>query len=189
MIYLSKFMQIVQKKVILNDIKYNDDEKMFCLISCIEIECNIKLKDEYLKDFSRFLIFMKSDINYYLLHYIQFVNKNKIYKDIYDSLNLNIKNYENKIRKNLIKFYFDFDFHNYKIINLIIKYGFNFSNGNDDIQMILNQFISKYSKKFSLCEGKDVEKIFIYFFNRENILYGKENISFFKFPSNNHQIL
>ena len=148
LIFLSKFMQTVQQEVILNDIKYNDGEKMFCLMSCIEITNNQKENPK---------------------NFIPIINQ-----------------YESKVRNSLTKFYFDYDFYNDLIIKLIIKYntGIIFNDGNNDVQTILSEFISKYSKKFALSKEKssnNIEKEICDFFEQENILYSEEHILLFKF--------
>ena len=188
LIFLSKFMQTVQQEVILNDIKYNDGEKMFCLMSCIEIDNDVKLKEEYLKGSSRILNFVKPDINYYLLQCIKLINKkntknnynhNKDNPKILISL---INQYESKIRNSLTKFYFDYDFYNELIIRLIMKYVSGYDN-NDNAQNILNDYLLKYSKRFSLNKEKDnhIENEICNFFENENILYENEHVYLFKF--------
>ena len=184
LIYLSKFMQTVQQEVILNDIKYNDGEKMFCLMSCIEIDNDVKLKEEYLKGSSRVLNFVKPDINYYLFQCVRIINKNNNQKDNFKNIIPIIDQYESKIRNSLTKFYFDYDFYNDLINKLIIKYIANYSEGNDNPQSILNEYILKYSKRFYLSKEKDssnIEKEISDFFHNENILFEKEHISLFKF--------
>ena len=188
LVYLSKFMQTVQQEVILNDIKYNDGEKMFCLMSCIEIDNDVKLKEEYLKGSSRILNFVKPDINYYLLQCIKLINNfnNNNKKDYTKNLIPIINQNESKIRNSLTKFYFDYDFYNDLIIKLIIKYNTEiiFNDGNNDIQTILSEYISKYSKKFALSKEKssnNIEKEICDFFEQENILYSEEHILLFKF--------
>jgi hypothetical protein len=184
LVYLSKFMQTVQQEVILNDIKYNDGEKMFCLMSCIEIDNEVKLKEEYLKGSSRILNFVKPDINYYLLQCIKLITNNQ--KENPKNFIPIINQYESKVRNSLTKFYFDYDFYNDLIIKLIIKYntGIIFNDGNNDVQTILSEFISKYSKKFALSKEKssnNIEKEICDFFQQENILYSEEHILLFKF--------
>ena len=186
LIYLSKFMQTVQQEVILNDIKYNDGEKMFCLMSCIEIDNDVKLKEEYLKGSSRVLNFVKPDINYYLLQCVRIINKNNN-KDNCKNLIPIINQYESKIRNSLTKFYFDYDFYNDLINKLIIKYIANNTEGNDNVQNIVNEYIFKYSKRFYLSKEKDssnIEKEISDFLHNENILFEKEHISLFKFLFN-----
>ena len=185
LVYLSKFMQTVQQEVILNDIKYNDGEKMFCLMSCIEIDNDVKLKEEYLKGSSRILNFVKPDINYYLLQCIKLINNfnNNNKKDYTKNLIPIINQNESKIRNSLTKFYFDYDFYNELIIKLIIKYITNSSEGNGNIQNILNDYITKFSKKFSLSKEKDnnIEKEICDYLDLEKVLYGYEHIFLFKF--------
>ena len=185
LVYLSKFMQTVQQEVILNDIKYNDGEKMFCLMSCIEIDNDVKLKEEYLKGSSRILNFVKPDINYYLLQCIKLINNfnNNNKKDCTKNLIPIINQNESKIRNSLTKFYFDYDFYNELIIKLIIKYITNSSEGNGNIQNILNDYITKFSKKFSLSKEKDnnIEKEICDYLDLEKVLYGYEHIFLFKF--------
>lgn len=42
LIYFSKFIQTIQQEVILNDIKFNDGEKMFCIMGCLNVDEDIK---------------------------------------------------------------------------------------------------------------------------------------------------
>ena len=110
-----------------------------------------------------------------------FNNNNK--KDYTKNLIPIINQNESKIRNSLTKFYFDYDFYNELIIKLIIKYITNSSEGNGNIQNILNDYITKFSKKFSLSKEKDnnIEKEICDYLDLEKVLYGYEHIFLFKF--------
>ena len=184
LIYLSKFMQTIQQEVILNDIKYNDGEKMFCLMSCIEIDNNIKIKEEYLKGSSRLLNFVKPDVNYYLKQFIKLFNNNSNENNLIKNYISIINHYETKIRGKLTKFYFDYDFYNHLFIKLIFKYISDDKN-EENFQNIFNEYIIKFSNLFSLNKEKYstsmIENEICEFFDKNNILYEKEHINLFKF--------
>ena len=193
LIYLSKFMQTIQQEVILNDIKYNDGEKMFCLMSCIEIDNDIKLKEEYLKGSSRLLNFVKPDVNYYLKQCFTLFNNTSNENNSIKNYTSIINQYETKIRGTLTKFYFDYDFYNHLFIKLVFKNISDEKNENN-FKNIFNEYIIKFSNLFSLNKEKysfsNIEYEICEFFDKNNFLYEKEHINLFKYlikeSSNNH---
>ena len=80
LIFFSKFIQTIQQEVILNDIKFNDGEKMFCIMGCLNVDNEIKAKCEDLKGSSRILNFIKPDIEFYIKASYKLYN-NKEMKD------------------------------------------------------------------------------------------------------------
>ena len=112
LIYFSKFIQTIQQEVILNDIKFNDGEKMFCIMGCLNVDDEIKKKCEYLKGSSRLLNFIKPDIDYYIRTTFKLLNNQEI-KSINLKKNIDsLLKYEQIIRNKLNGFYFDYDFYN-----------------------------------------------------------------------------
>ena len=203
LIVLSKFMQTIQQEVILNDIKYNDGEKMFCLMSCIEIDKNIKNKEEALKGSSRLLNFIKPDIEYYIKNSLKFNNEVNSADNIKVIINILLK-YEGILRNGLKKFYFDFDFYNMLIIKIIMFK----TKKNSESKVNINSFIVNYCKSFgnyfnnnnnnnnnnkdnsinnSLTNNNNINnnnnKDIINYFENNNILYNKECIELYNYLS------
>ena len=195
LIYFSKFIQTIQQEVILNDIKFNDGEKMYCIMGCLNVDDDIKKKCEYLKGSSRLLNFIKPDIDFYMKTTYKLYN-NKEIKSI--SLKKNIEGllkYEQIIRNKLNGFYFDYDFYNeyiHYLVDALPKN--NFYNNKDKVeknendgnyQELFNNFLKYYSDKFlsspNNTESGINENIFINYFNEKNIIYNKEIIELFKY--------
>ena len=195
LIFFSKFIQTIQQEVILNDIKFNDGEKMFCIMGCLNVDNEIKTKCEYLKGSSRILNFIKPDIEFYIkASYKLYNNKdmnNTGYKKNIDSL----MKYEQIIRNKLNGFYFDYDFYNEYINYLVNNLGKNKDKEKekekDDIiennyENIFNNFLTYYSDKFLSTPNNSRnntfnENIFINYFNENNILYNKEILELYTY--------
>ena len=193
LIYFSKFIQTIQQEVILNDIKFNDGEKMFCIMGCLNVDEDIKKKCEYLKGSSRLLNFIKPDIDFYIrTSYKLFTNQEikgiKVKKNI-DSL----LKYEQIIRNKLNGFYFDYDFYN-EYINYLVEAlpKNNFyekekdknDNKESNYEDLFINFLKYYSDKFLSSPNNtksNNENIFINYFNEKNIIYSKEIIELFKY--------
>ena len=190
LIFFSKFIQTIQQEVILNDIKFNDGEKMFCIMGCLNVDNDIKTKCEDLKGSSRILNFIKPDIEFYIKTSYKLYN-NKDMKDSAYKSNLEaMMKYEQIIRNKLNGFYFDYDFYNEYInylVNNLKKYN---DKEKDDIleknfEEIFNNFLIYYSDKF-LSTPDDTknninENIFINYFTENNILYNKEILELYKY--------
>ena len=199
LIYFSKFIQTIQQEVILNDIKFNDGEKMYCIMGCLNVDDDIKKKCEYLKGSSRLLNFIKPDIDFYMKITYKLYN-NKEIKGI--NLKKNIEGllkYEQIIRNKLNGFYFDYDFYNeyiHYLVDALPKN--NFYNNKDkdkdkddknenenNYQELFNNFLKYYSDKFLSTPNNTSnginENIFINYFNDKNIIYNKEIIELFKY--------
>ena len=197
LIYFSKFIQTIQQEVILNDIKFNDGEKMFCIMGCLNVDDDIKKKCEYLKGSSRLLNFIKPDIDFYMR--ITF----KLYKN-QEIQNINLKKniesllkYEQIIRNKLNGFYFDYDFYNEyinHIVDVLPKNNFYENNkdkneskdkNENDYEELFINFLKYYSNKFlstpNNTESSINENLFINYFNEKNIIYNKEIIELFKY--------
>ena len=192
LIFFSKFIQTIQQEVILNDIKFNDGEKMFCIMGCLNVDNEIKAKCEDLKGSSRILNFIKPDIEFYIKASYKLYN-NKEMKDIGYKKNLEaLMKYEQIIRNKLNGFYFDYDFYN-EYINYLVN---NLNKNNEkekekeevidkNYEEIFNNFLIYYSDKF-LCSPYNTknnlnENIFINYFTEKNILYNKEIIDLYKY--------
>jgi hypothetical protein len=186
LIYFSKFIQTIQQEVILNDIKSNEGEKMFCLMGCINVDDNIKMKSECLKGSSRILNFIKPDIDFYLnislkMHKNSNKNNNndKLIKKLADIL---LKK-EQIIRDKLKGFYFDFDYFN-EFINHILKSKVrNLINIDDKLEDIFISFIDAYSNRFlAKNENNSIEdNIIIKYFESKNIIMDNERLQFIKY--------
>ena len=193
LIYFSKFIQTIQQEVILNDIKFNDGEKMFCIMGCLNVDDDIKKKCEYLKGSSRLLNFIKPDIDFYMRTTYKLYNNKEI-----KTLNLkkNIESllkYEQIIRNKLNGFYFDYDFYN-EYINYLVealpKNNFYNDKEKDDknensYENLFANFLKYYSDKFLSSPNNSQtainENIFINYLNEKNIIYNKEIIELFKY--------
>ena len=193
LIYFSKFIQTIQQEVILNDIKFNDGEKMFCLMGCLNVDDDIKKKCEYLKGSSRLLNFIKPDIDFYMRTTYKLYNNQEI-KPLFLKKNIDsLLKYEQIIRTKLNGFYFDYDFYN-EYINYIVdalsKSGFYKDKDKNDknetnYEELFTKFLKFYSNKFLSSPNNtqlDInENIFINYFNEKNIIYNKEIIELFKY--------
>ena len=192
LIYFSKFIQTIQQEVILNDIKFNDGEKMFCIMGCLNVDNDIKTKCEDLKGSSRILNFIKPDIEFYIkASYKLYNNKNMKdtgYKKHIDAL----MKYEQIIRNKLNGFYFDYDFYNEYINYLVNNLGKNNEKNKDkediienNYENIFNNFLTYYSDKFlstpNNTKSNINENIFINYFTENNILYNKEILELYKY--------
>ena len=191
LIYFSKFIQTIQQEVILNDIKNNEGERMFCLMGCINVDDNIKNKCECLKGSSRILNFIKPDIDFYfniyfkLHHYLNDTknfdnNKNNNNKYLNDIL---LKK-EQVIRDKLKGFYFDFDYFNEYLIYIIkTKCRNNLIKLDGKLEDIFINFIDKYSNKFLGINNKNYieDNIIIKYFDNNKILVDNDRIQFFKY--------
>ena len=189
LIYFSKFIQTIQQEVILNDIKLNEGEKMFCLMSCLNVEDNIKIKSECLKGSCRILNFIKPDIELYLnisfrlykySNQIQNINNSdKINKNLTEIL---LKN-EQVIRDKLNGFYFDFDYFNEFLIYLLKTKPGSITNINNKLDNIFISFLDLYCNKFignSDKNGLD-EHLIIKYFENKKIIVDNERIQLFKY--------
>ena len=192
LIYFSKFIQTIQQEVILNDIKFNDGEKMFCIMGCLNVDDDIKKKCEYLKGSSRLLNFIKPDIDFYIRTTFKLYNNQEI-KNINLKKNIDsLLKYEQIIRNKLNGFYFDYDFYN-EYINYLVdalpKNNFYEKDKKDNIEInyedLFNNFLKYYSDKFLSSPNNTQtsinENIFINYFNEKNIIYNKEIIELFKY--------
>ncbi len=192
LIYFSKFIQTIQQEVILNDIKFNDGEKMFCIMGCLNVDDEIKKKCEYLKGSSRLLNFIKPDIDYYIRTTFKLLNNQEI-KSINLKKNIDsLLKYEQIIRNKLNGFYFDYDFYN-EYINYLVdalpNHNFyekdNKDNPDKNYEELFTNFLKYYSDKFlsspNNSQPSNNENIFINYFNEKNIIYNKEIIELFKY--------
>ena len=192
LIYFSKFIQTIQQEVILNDIKFNDGEKMFCIMGCLNVDDDIKKKCEYLKGSSRLLNFIKPDIDFYIRTTFKLYNNQEI-KNINLKKNIDsLLKYEQIIRNKLNGFYFDYDFYN-EYINYLVdalpKNNFYEKDKKDNIEInyedLFTNFLKYYSDKFLSSPNNTQtsinENIFINYFNEKNIIYNKEIIELFKY--------
>ena len=181
LVYFSKFIQTIQQEVILNDIKFNDGEKMFCIMGCLNSDDNIKMKCEYLKGSSRLLNFIKPDIDFYLKISYK-IYKNQEPKNIIKKQIELLLKHEQVIREKLNGFYFDYDFYNEYISYLIdILFKNNLKSYNYD--ELFSTFIKKYSHRFldTYNSNPIEENLIINYFNEKNILYDKERIELYKY--------
>ena len=190
LIYFSKFIQTIQQEVILNDIKFNDGEKMFCIMGCLNVDNEIKLKCEDLKGSSRILNFIKPDIEFYLKASYKLYNNKEMKDTTYKKQLDGLMKYEQIIRNKLNGFYFDYDFYNAYInylVNNLRK--FNEKEKEDllekNYEEIFTNFLTYYSDKF-LSSPNNIknninENNFINYFNENNILYNKEILELFNY--------
>ncbi len=189
LIFFSKFIQTIQQEVILNDIKFNDGEKMFCIMGCLNVDNEIKMKCEDLKGSSRILNFIKPDIEFYIKTSYKLYN-NKDMNEIGYKKNIDaLMKYEQIIRNKLNGFYFDYDFYN-EYINYLVN-NLNKEKDKNDVdennyENIFNNFLIYYSDKFLSTPNNSRnnninENIFINYFNENNILYNKEILELYKY--------
>ena len=194
LIFFSKFIQTIQQEVILNDIKFNDGEKMFCIMGCLNVDEDIKIKCEDLKGSSRILNFIKPDIEFYVKTSYKLFNNKEMKENIYKKNIDALMKYETIIRNKLNGFYFDYDFYNEYINFLVNNLGGKNNekdkdNNNDLIEInyenIFNNFLTYYSDKFlsspNNTKNNINENIFINYFNENNILYNKEILELYKY--------
>ena len=197
LIFFSKFIQTIQQEVILNDIKFNDGEKMFCIMGCLNVDLDIKQKCEYLKGSSRILNFIKPDIEFYIKTSYKLFNNKDMNDSGYKKNLETLMKYEQIIRNKLNGFYFDYEFYN-EYINYLInnlyndnnKDNKNKNNEKDDIidknyEDIFLNFLKFYSDKFlsTPYNSKNTinENIFINYFNENDIIYSKEILDLYKY--------
>ena len=183
LIYFSKYIQTIQQEVILNDIKYNNGEKMFCIMGCINVDENIKLKCEFLKGSSRILNFIKPDIEFYLKMSIKIsnVNGNNISVDKEKQYTKLLLNQEKILRNKLNGFYYDYDFYNEYLIYMIYNIK-NVSNEKKNDSLFSNFLNVYYNKFFALKDAKNDldEQILIKYFDKNQILYDDDRIKLCK---------
>ena len=186
LIYFSKFIQTIQQEVILNDIKLNEGEKMFCLMSCLNVDDDIKNKSECLKGSCRILSFIKPDIEFYLntsSKLYKYINKSqnneKINKNISEIL---LKN-EKVIRDKLHGFYFDFDYFNDFLIYIIKAKPGNLININDKLENLFISFLDLYCNKFmgNFEKNSIDEHLIIKYFENRHIIIDNERIQLIKY--------
>ena len=186
LIYFSKFIQTIQQEVILNDIKSNEGEKMFCLMGCINVDDKIKTKCECLKGSSRILNFIKPDIDFYINISFQvhkYINKGqnniKTNKNLAEIL---LKN-EQIIRDKLNGFYFDFDYFNEFFLYLLKTKYRNIINLGDKLEDLFIQFIKLYSNKFLENNERNCidDNIIIKYFENKKIVADNERIQLMKY--------
>jgi len=186
LIYFSKFIQTIQQEVILNDIKLNEGEKMFCLMSCLNVDDDIKNKSECLKGSCRILNFIKPDIEFYLnisFKLYKYLNQNQNSEKINKNLQEILLKNEKVIRDKLNGFYFDFDYFNEFLIYLIRAKPGNIVNINEKLENLFISFLDLYCNKFMGNFEKhniDDHLILKYFENR-HIIIDNERIQLFKY--------
>ena len=186
LIYFSKFIQTIQQEVILNDIKSNEGEKMFCLMGCINVDDNIKSKCECLKGSCRILNFIKPDIDFYLSISFQ-IHKNindgpssiKINKNLSDIL---LKN-EQVIRDKLKGFYFDFDYFNEFLIYILKSKSKNMIDIEGNLEDIFISFIHIYTNRFLETNEKNSidDNMIVKYFENRKIIADSERVQLFKY--------
>ena len=185
-IYFSKFIQTIQQEVILNDIKTNEGDKMFCLMGCINVDNNIKNKCECLKGSSRILNFIKPDIDFYFNICFR-INKNANQSEGGDKINKNLNEIllkkEQIIRDKLKGFYFDFDFFNEYLLYILKYKSRNSINLDEKIDNIFLRFIDLYSNKFLGTNEKNYidDNIIIKYFENNKIIVDNERIQLIKY--------
>ena len=178
LVYLSKFMQVIQQEVILNDIKSDENEKMFCLMGCILIDNDIKRKEACLKSSSRVLSFIKPDINFYVQVMMKFNDKenNNNPEQIRKIISLINRN-EDNVRKEVGSFYYDFDFYD-EMMKFLIQ-----NNTGKNFLSNITTFVNIYSNLFfqkNFQMGLNREMV-INFFQKKNILYSEIHVELFKY--------
>ena len=188
LIYFSKFIQTIQQEVILNDIKLNEGEKMFCLMSCLNVDDDIKNKSGCLKGSCRILNFIKPDIEFYLNISFKLnncINKTETNEKINKSKNLSeilLKN-EKVIRDKLNGFYFDFDYFNEFLIYLLKAKPSNLTNINEKIENLFISFLDLYCNKFMGTLEKNCldEHLIVKYFENKHIIIDNERIQLIKY--------
>ena len=188
LIYFSKFIQTIQQEVILNDIKLNEGEKMFCLMSCLNVDDDIKNKSECLKGSCRILNFIKPDIEFYLNISFKLnncINKPEANEKINKNKNLAeilLKN-EKVIRDKLNGFYFDFDYFNEYLIYLLKAKPGNLTNINEKIENLFISFLDLYCNKYMGTLEKNCldEHLIVKYFENKHIIINNERIQLIKY--------
>ena len=186
LIYFSKFIQSIQQEVILNDIKSNEGEKMFCLMGCLNVDNNIKNKCEYLKGSSRILNFIKPDIDFYFNIIFQ-INKKTNQNQDKDKINKNLNEIllkkEQIIRDKLKGFYFDFDYFNEYLIYIFKYKSRNTINLDEKIDDIFLRFIDLYCNKFLGTNEKNKidENVIIKYFENNKIIVDNDRVQLIKY--------
>ena len=186
LIYFSKFIQTIQQEVILNDIKLNEGEKMFCLMSCLNVDDDIKNKSECLKGSCRILNFIKPDIEFYLnisFKLYKYLNQNQSNEKINKNLQEILLKNEKVIRDKLNGFYFDFDYFNEFLIYLIRAKPGNIVNINEKLENLFISFLDLYCNKFmgNLEKNSIDEHLIVKYFESRHIIIDNERIQLFKY--------
>ena len=186
LIYFSKFIQTIQQEVILNDIKLNEGEKMFCLMTCLNVDDDIKNKSECLKGSSRILSFIKPDIEFYLnisLKLYNYINQKEGNEKINKNMSEILLKNEKMIRDKLNGFYFDFDYFNEFLIYLIKTKPMNLSNMNEKLENLFISFLDLYCNKFMGNSEKNSidEHIVLKYFENKHIIIDNDRINLIKY--------
>ena len=186
MIYFSKFIQTIQQEVILNDIKLNEGEKMFCLMSCLNVDDDIKNKSECLKGSCRILNFIKPDIEFYLkisFKLYQYINQNEKEEKINKNLSEILLKNEKVIRDKLNGFYFDFDYFNEYLIYILKVKPANVININETIENLFISFLDLVTNKFMGNYEKNCldEHLIIKYFENKHIIIDNERVQLIKY--------
>ena len=186
LIYFSKFIQTIQQEVILNDIKLNEGEKMFCLMSCLNVDDDIKNKSECLKGSCRILNFIKPDIEFYLnisAKLYKYLNQNNNNEKKNKNLSEILLRNEKVIRDKLNGFYFDFDYFNDFLIYLIKAKPGNLVNINEKLENLFISFLDLYSNKFTGNFEKNSidDHLIIKYFENKHIILDNERIQLIKY--------
>ena len=186
LIYFSKFIQTIQQEVILNDIKLNEGEKMFCLMSCLNVDDDIKNKSECLKGSCRILNFIKPDIEFYLnisFKLYKYMNREEKEDKINQNLSEILLKNEKVIRDKLNGFYFDFDYFNEYLIYILRTKPANIININETIENLFISFLDLYSNKFmgSFEKNSLDEHLIVKYFENKHIIIDNERIQLIKY--------
>ena len=186
LIYFSKFIQTIQQEVILNDIKLNEGEKMFCLMSCLNVDDDIKNKSECLKGSCRILNFIKPDIEFYLnisFKLYKYMNREEKEDKINQNLSEILLKNEKVIRDKLNGFYFDFDYFNEYLIYILKTKPANIININETIENLFISFLDLYSNKFmdSFEKNSLDEHLIVKYFENKHIIIDNERIQLIKY--------
>ena len=186
LIYFSKFIQTIQQEVILNDIKLNEGEKMFCLMSCLNVDDDIKNKSECLKGSCRILNFIKPDIEFYLkisFKLYQYINQNEKEEKINKNLSEILLKNEKVIRDKLNGFYFDFDYFNEYLIYILKVKPANVININETIENLFISFLDLVTNKFMGNYEKNCldEHLIIKYFENKHIIIDNERVQLIKY--------
>ena len=186
LIYFSKFIQTIQQEVILNDIKLNEGEKMFCLMSCLNVDDDIKNKSECLKGSCRILNFIKPDIEFYInisFKLYKYMNREEKEEKINKNLSEILLKNENVIRDKLNGFYFDFDYFNEYLIYILRAKPANIININEILENLFISFLDLYSNKFmdSFEKNNFDEHLIEKYFENKNIIIDNERIQLIKY--------
>ena len=186
LIYFSKFIQTIQQEVILNDIKMNEGEKMFCLMSCLNVDDDIKYKTECLKGSCRILNFIKPDIEFYLnisFKLYKYIDKSKNSEKINKNLSEILLKNEKVIRDKLNGFYFDFDYFNEFLLYIFKAKPINLVNINEKMENLFISFLDLYCNKFMGIFEKNCidDHLIIKYFENKHIILDNERIQLVKY--------